>query len=63
MEEEDGRFRRSAETHCQRGYTTEEMCRAAEAGGLQVMQELDGEDFGPVREDSERVLMVLVKKG
>ena len=59
LSEGGGVFRRSAETHYQRGYTEEEMLQFAADAGFSVLRILDGEDHGPARKDSERVRIVL----
>lgn len=58
VEEEDGLFRRFQETHYQRGYTVETMRSLVEAAGMQIVEILDADTHGEVREQSERVYVI-----
>lgn len=55
-------FRKYEEIHFQRGYTIEEMKKAAEQARLVPVSWSDSDDHGPVREDSERILTVFKKE-
>lgn len=58
VREEDDRFRRFTETHLQRGYTPEQMCRLVREAGLKILEMTDADTGGEVRAESERVLVV-----
>lgn len=60
-EEDPDQFRRFEEVHYQRGYTLEEVQALAAEAGLSWVTGMDGDDFGPIREDSERILAVVRK--
>ncbi len=51
----DDLFRRSSETHFQRGYTVEEMDRIVRAAGLMPIRVIDADTHREVTENSERV--------
>ena len=54
-------FRRFSETHIQRGYTYEEMHRMAKAAGFNIVTALDEDGLTSVKEDSERIYLILRK--
>lgn len=58
VQEEEDRFRRFTETHFQRGYTAEQMCRLVEQAGMTVVELTDADTGETVRPESERVLVV-----
>ena len=59
----DGVYRRYTETHYQRSYTLEEVQEAAEEAGLIWVAAYDAFTKEPVREDSERIYIVLRENG
>lgn len=61
VREQDGRYRKFAETHYQRGYTVEQMERLVKAAGLGIVTVLDADTHGAVTPRSERVYMVARK--
>ncbi|MCM1056582.1 MAG: class I SAM-dependent methyltransferase [Firmicutes bacterium] len=62
VREENDRFRRFTETHLQRGYTPEQMCRLVRQAGLELLEMTDAETGGEVGAESQRVLMVARRK-
>ena len=62
-DENDEIFRRSVETHYQRGYTLEEMKGFVEAAGLEFVVAIDAESHGEPSEDSERIYVVCRESG
>lgn len=62
VREEDDRFRRFTETHLQRGYTPEQMCRLARQAGLKILEITDADTGGEPGPESERVLVVACRK-
>ena len=54
-------FRRNQETHYQRGYEIDQMCRLVEEAGLQVLETLDADTHGAVTKESERIYVVAKK--
>ncbi len=54
-------FRRFQETHYQRGYEIDQMCRLVEEAGLQVLETLDADTHGAVTKESERIYVVAKK--
>lgn len=56
-------FRKSCETHLQRGYTVDEMREFASKAGLKIMEITDADLGGAVKEDTQRVHMVLMEQG
>lgn len=54
-------FYRFQETHYQRGYRPEQMCRLAKEAGLFVLETLDADTHGAVTQESERVYIVTKK--
>lgn len=63
VQEEGDRFRRFTETHLQRGYTVELMCRLVEQAGMTVVEVTDADTGGAVRDESERVYLVAREHG
>lgn len=61
-EEGEELFYRFQETHYQRGYRLEQMCRLAQEAGLHILETLDADTHGEVTSESERVYVV-AKKG
>ena len=59
----DGVYHRYTETHYQRAYTLEEVRAAAEEAGLVWVAAYDAFTREPVREDSERIYIVLREHG
>lgn len=58
IHEGQGLYRRYEETHYERCYGLEEVVRLLEQAGLQFVWACDGEGYGPVREDSERIYIL-----
>jgi SAM-dependent methyltransferase len=58
VREEDGRYRRFQETHCQRGYTIEEMVTLLQQAGMEILETKDADTFEPVTPESERIYVV-----
>ena len=56
-------FRRSTETHRQRGYTFDEMCDILTEAGLKVLYSMDADTGKEVTQLSERVYMVARESG
>ena len=56
-------FRKSVETHLQRGYTVEEMTGFMEAAGMVVLEVLDEETHLPPTEETERVQIIAKEQG
>jgi len=59
----DGVYHRYTETHYQRAYTLDEIRAAAEEAGLIWVAAYDAFSREPVREDSERIYVVLREHG
>ena len=57
-DEEDEIFRRSIETHFQRGYTLEEMKSLVEAAGLKFLAAIDADTHETPTDESERIYIV-----
>ncbi len=57
-EGEDGRYERLEETHYEKAYDPELVCRLLEQAGLQVEAVLDAFSMEPARPDSERICFV-----
>lgn len=55
-------FHRFQETHYQRGYRLEQMCRLVREVGLSILETLDADTHGAVTQESERIYVV-AKKG
>lgn len=62
VREEDGRFQRFTETHLQRGYTPEQICRLARQSGLKILEMTDADTGGAVGTESERVLVAACRE-
>jgi SAM-dependent methyltransferase len=62
-DENDEIFRRSVETHYQRGYTLEEMKGFVEAAGLEFVAAFDADSHGEPSDDSERIYVVCREQG
>ena len=58
VQEEEDLYRKFQEFHYQRGYTLDEMKEYLEAAGLVFLSAEDGDEGGPVREDSGRIRVV-----
>ncbi|MCR5399205.1 MAG: class I SAM-dependent methyltransferase [Lachnospiraceae bacterium] len=56
-------FRKSMETHAQRGYTSDEMRDLLERSGLKIVEFMDADTGKPVSDDSERVYVVAGENG
>ena len=61
--EEDELFRRSIETHFQRGYTLEEMKSFVQAAGLEFVTAIDADTHECPTKDSERIYIVALESG
>ena len=62
-DDKDEIFRRSVETHYQRGYTLEEMRGFIEAAGLEFVTAIDADSHEEPTDDSERVYVVCREAG
>ncbi len=62
LQEEDDIFRRVTETHYQRVYTVEQMCRLVEQAGMELVELLDADTRNAVTDRSERVYIVAREK-
>ncbi|SFB84552.1 class I SAM-dependent DNA methyltransferase [Butyrivibrio sp. YAB3001] len=60
---DDEIFRRSVETHYQRGYTLEEMCDFVKAAGLELVTTIDADTHEQPTSESERIYIVAREKG
>lgn len=56
-------FRRSMETHYQRGYELDEMIGFVREAGLEVIEAIDADTHGAPNEESERIYIVAGEKG
>lgn len=63
VREEDGRYSRFEETHCQRGYELEVIRRLLEEAGMEFVAMYDSFTRNMVRKDSERVCFVARERG
>lgn len=63
VQEEGEHFRRFTETHYQRGYTAEQMCRLVEKAGMQVLLVRDSDTEGPVTDTTQRVYIAAGEQG
>lgn len=54
-------FHRFQETHYQRGYRLEQMCRLAKQAGLNILETMDADTHEGVTQESERVYIVAKK--
>lgn len=59
----DDLYRKSCETHLQRGYTVEEMQEFASKAGLLFMEATDADTGKEINECTQRVHMVLMEQG
>lgn len=59
IEEENGFYRKYEETHVQRGYTIEEVKRAIQTAGMNIIHIYDAFTQNPPTEESERVYFVV----
>ena len=57
-DDEDEVFRRSVETHFQRGYTLEEMKGFVEKAGLEFIEAIDADTHEAPTDDSERIYII-----
>ena len=62
-DEKDEVFRRSVETHFQRGYTLEEMKDFVEKAGLEFIEAIDADTHEAPHDDSERVYIIARENG
>lgn len=62
-DEEDEVFRRSVETHFQRGYTLEEMKDFVEKAGLEFIDAIDADTHEAPTDDSERIYIIAREQG
>ncbi len=62
-DEEQELFKRSVETHFQRGYTLEEMLSFVKAAGLEFVSAIDADTHGNPSSDSERIYIVAREQG
>jgi SAM-dependent methyltransferase len=58
VREADGRYNRYQETHCQRGYTVEEMVTLLQQAGMEILETNDADTHGAVTPQSERIYVV-----
>lgn len=63
IREEDGRFSRFSETHCQRGYTLEQMLLLVEKAGMTVVETFDADTAEPATDESQRIYVVAREQG
>ena len=63
VHEKEDMYRKFREEHIQRGYTFVEMKELLEAGGLIFVDAFDGYTNGPVRAESERIVMIAREQG
>ena len=63
VKEEEELFRRFTETHYQRGYTAEQITGLLMKAGLTLVEISDADTNGPIRAQSERVLVVAKEQG
>ncbi len=63
IREEDGRYRKEEEVHYQRAYRLSEVKKAAEEAGLSFVAAYEAFTREPVRDDSERIYVILREKG
>ncbi|MCR5032751.1 MAG: class I SAM-dependent methyltransferase [Lachnospiraceae bacterium] len=59
----DGLFRKSCETHYQRGYTLEQMKDFVTQAGLSFEKALDSDTMGEVTDTSERIVVIARESG
>ena len=63
VREEGEMLRRFTETHCQRGYTVEQMLALVERAGMTVLEVTDADTGRAVTEESQRVYVVAKEQG
>ncbi len=63
VEDEDGRYEKLQETHYQRAYTLAEVLAAAEEAGLIFVAAYDAFTREDVKEDSQRIYVILQESG
>lgn len=63
VQEEEDLFRKFTETHYQRGYTAEQMCRLIEQAGMSLVEMKDADTNGEVTAESQRVYIVARERG
>lgn len=63
IKQENGLFKRSIETHYQRGYSPEDIKNAALGAGLVFLEALDSDTMEAPTRESERVFYILQEKG
>jgi hypothetical protein len=61
--EKDEVFRRSVETHFQRGYTLEEMRQFVEKAGLSFIEAIDADTHKGPDDNSERIYIIARENG
>ncbi|WP_022765098.1 class I SAM-dependent DNA methyltransferase [Butyrivibrio sp. XPD2006] len=62
-DEKDEVFRRSVETHFQRGYTLDEMKEFVEKAGLEFIEAIDADTHEAPTDDSERIYIIAREQG
>ena len=62
-DKEDEIFRRSVETHFQRGYTLEEMKGFVKEAGLEFIEAIDADTHDKPNDDSERIYIIARENG
>lgn len=63
IREEDGRYQRYEETHYQRAFSLDEVFKAVEHAGMELVAVYDAFTKDSPREDSERIYLVVREKG
>lgn len=63
VQEEGELYRRFTETHFQRGYTPEQVCKLLEEAGMTLVEMLDADTNGEVTDQSGRILVVARENG
>lgn len=63
VQEEEDTFRKFNETHFQRGYTVEQMCRLVEQAGMELVEVKDADTGEKTGDESERVYIVAREQG
>ena len=56
-------YRKYEETHFQKAYSLEEVRQAAEEAGIEFVAAYDACTRNPVREDSERIYIIMREQG
>ena len=59
----DGLYRKSVETHLQRGYTVDEMTNLVKSAGLELLETIDADTHSAVTATSERVYIIARERG